>query len=229
MNNFFELEKKCKKYHRQKLIPIYILFLLILVSIVVLYFLFSNKKAESKKNTLDKNVTHIVLKKKISNKVIKKENNKTNKKVVFKEEYISKKIPTLKVELDLNGINDDNYSITQKLLPKQIKQPIQIEVKPKEAEPKKLIITKELPSFEKSFALMNLYFNDRNYVKAKKWAISASKVKPYNEDVWNIYALSLYYLHKKQKAIEVLESYLKYKNSKKLENTLKKIKQGKNR
>jgi tetratricopeptide (TPR) repeat protein len=229
MDNFFELERRCRKYHIKKWMkPVSILFLLVVIALVI-YFSLSDKKTDSQKIiVVEKNVTNIVVNKKISNKVIKKEeNNLTNK-----EKDNLKKIPTLKVEFNLNKITTTKKeNSTTKKSPKQIKEPINIELKPKEkeVETKKLIITTKLSSFKKSFELMNLYFNNEDYVKAKEWAIKANKVKPYNEDVWNIYALSLYRLDEKQKAIEVLETYLKYKESQKLENTLKIIEQGENK
>ena len=227
MNNFFELEKRYKKYRFKQIFGIlkYVLLALVIIVLLIVAYLYFNK--ESAHTKIEKSKSKPIISKPIKQKILP-----THK--VIKDKNISKpestkklkteKIPTFKaiINLDMIDFKKEDHKIKQKNQTKNIKL-----VKTKKEESARVIIsTKVVPSFETSFKLMNLYFKDEDYIKSKEWAIKASKIKPQNEDVWRIYALSLYKLNKKNEAIKVLKIYLKYKQSIKIEKTLESIEKG---
>jgi tetratricopeptide (TPR) repeat protein len=78
-------------------------------------------------------------------------------------------------------------------------------------------------SFEKAMKLIVLYYENGDYENSMKWCKIASKIDNYNENVWYYYALNLEKVGKKEKAIQVLTTYLKYQNSKKIRFLLQRL------
>jgi tetratricopeptide (TPR) repeat protein len=240
MNNFFELEKKCKKYYQKKTIILYSFLFILAILIITFLYLFSDEKVENRvikepkkeeTKSLNQEVKNVNKKSNIVEKNVSKKL-ETKKEIVLKEDEV---IPTLeaKINLDMIEFNKNVLPNTKKTINKETNKTVvevnQTEINKtiKTEKPKRVIITtKELPSFTTSFKLMNLYFKDGDYEKSKEWAVKASKIEPQNEEIWRVYALSLYKLNKKDKAIKVLKTYLQYKKSTKIEQTLKLIEEG---
>jgi tetratricopeptide (TPR) repeat protein len=229
MNNFFELEKRCKRYHKKRYIKFFIIPIILLLILLALAYYTLNittatnkieKKIEyNKTKIIDKNITY-------NEKIIKKELNKTIEQNITKDQISLEKedkIPVLAPKINLDMIDTKKIETNKKTIEKKEEKE---KTKPKKEDSKIVISTQELPSFDTSFKLMNVYFEDGDYEKSKEWAVKASKMQPQNEDIWKVYALSLYKLNKKDKAIKVLKTYLKYRKSTKIENILKSIEGG---
>jgi len=200
MNDFFELEKKCKQIKRKKIIKIFLYFLgMIFVLICGMLFNYLNKPEPKPK----------IKKTQPQPKVIKPIQKPKPTKVIKKEIKTEIKEKTLDIEVDLNNIK-------QPIIKPKVIKPIQ---KPK---PKK-IIQEETISFKKALKLAKLYYNNGNYQNSIKWCKIASKLDNTNEKVWKLYALNLEKIGQKKKAIKVIKTYLQYRDSLDLKYLLKRL------
>ena len=203
MNDFYELEKKCKKLQQKQLVKYILISLLFFIIVGLFAFIAFFEKKED--------VSHKVIQPKPKVKVIIKEKNIT--KVVVKKVYIEKnvtkpkeiKAPVLNLDIDLNNIKnikDTENNQKNKKVDKKIEKPV-----------KKSIIQDETITFEKALTLAKNYYENGDYKNSIKWCKLASKIDNNDERVWKLYALNLEKTGQKQKAIKVLKTYLKYKDS----------------
>jgi len=207
MNEFFELEKKCKQLKRKKFIKYFSIFLIFAILIgIVIYFITkpSTKPQPTKPKVIvkikEKNITKIVVKK------VK----------VFIEKNITKPTPpapTLDVDIDLNKIKEINNS-KPKIKQKTNTQPIKKQTS---------VIQNETITFHKALTLAKKYYENGDYQSSIKWCKLASKIDNNDERVWKLYALNLEKTGQKEKAIKVLKTYLKYKNSLELKYLLQRL------
>ena len=223
MDEFLELEKKCKKLKAKKLIIYIGLVLILTILIIGLYLFFKPSKPKKIEKTIPKKIE-----KKVNQKIKKtpKEINKTIKIIKpkikkvepikpqpkeHKEIKIIKKptkIPQWKVEFNLDEIN--------------LTTPKPIIKKPITQQSQKVFKTQTI-SFDKALKLAKFYYNNEEYQDSMKWCKIASNIDNTNEEIWKLYALNLEKLNQKQKAIEVLKTYLKYKDSIELKLILKRL------
>ena len=222
MDEFLELEKKCKKLQAKKIIKYFML--LIIVSLSIGLYLFMQPKPKSYKAHKETII-------KVKSKPIKKDINKTIHKVIeIKKEEPKKvkevnktiikkvvkpiKIPEWNIEFKLDEIN-----ITTK-----VKTNTKIkEIKPKIIEKPKQIFKTQTITFDKALKLATFYYNNDDYESSIKWCKIASNIDNSNEEIWKLYALNLEKLNQKQKAIKVLKTYLKYKESPELQFILQRL------
>ena len=269
MNDFFELERKCKKLQQKRLFKYFIIIFVFLIFIGVYFYIQYTQKTplhtpiikkevpKIKENNITKTNKKIDNVKKIENKKIskkKKENNtsniqkiispkikeknitKTEKKIdnpqkpkkeknitiqkIIKEKNITKPIiqPVLKLKIDFNNIQPlkDNKTIIQKPKP-------QTQIKNKTS-----ILQNETITFNKALTLAKKYYENADYENSIKWCKLASKIDNNDERIWKLYALNLEKTNQKEKAIKVLKTYLKYKNSLDLKYLLQRLENEKN-
>ena len=246
MDNFFTLEKKCKQLRKKKLLKVigYIFIIILIVIGGFFAYQYFNTKNHSKKieTNIKPKITKIISKKdinktkiiqpkptqkkdinntKIKTKIIstKKEVNKT-KTMQSKQKKEIKKVPILEVKIDFNKIIEPK----EKKLPlKPVKNTIKQKKEIKKLKPKKIIKNEDI-SFEKAFKLATLYYNNGDYQNSMKWCKMASKIDSQNPAIWKLYALNLDKIGQTKKAIEVLQTYLKYKDSLELRYLLQRLK-----
>jgi len=266
MNDFYELERKCKKLQQKKLFKYFIIIFVFLIFIGVYFYIQYTQKTplhtlaikkevpKIKENNITKTNKKIDDVKKIENKKIskkKKENNtsniqkiispkikeknitKTDKKIdnpkkeknvtiqkIIKEKNITKPIiqPVLELKIDFDNIKplETNKAIIQN--PKTLKQ-----VKHKSS-----IVQNETITFLKALTLAKKYYENADYENSIKWCKLASKIDNNDERIWKLYALNLEKIGQKEKAIKVLKTYLKYKNSLDLKYLLQRLENEKN-
>lgn len=255
MNEFFELEKKCKKLKRKKFIKNLFLTFITLIILGGGYYLFTlfntkplqkskpiitlhkkvieqniTKKIKIKQNiTKEQNITKKIV---IPKKVIKKEElNVTKCQIIIKKqiEKTPKKVPVPVIDIDINFSNIKN--IENKTQPKQKKIVEKKEPKKEEKkvevvkEKKKSLIKDETITFKKAYILAKSYYDSEDYVSSMKWCKIASKINNKDERIWELYALNLENTNQKEKAIKVLKTYLKYKKSLRLKYLLQRLEQ----
>ena len=246
MDNFFTLEKKCKQLRKKKLLKVigYIFIIILIVIGGFFAYQYFNTKNHSKKieTNIKPKITKIISKKEINKtkitqpkptqkkdinntkvkaKIIstKKEVNKT-KTMQSKQIKEIKKAPILEVKIDFNKITEPK----EKKLPlKPVKNTIKQKKEIKKSKPKKIIKNENI-SFEKAFKLATLYYNNGDYQNSMKWCKMASKIDSQNPAIWKLYALNLDKIGQTKKAIEVLQTYLKYKDSLELRYLLQRLK-----
>jgi len=227
MINFYELEKKCKKKKLKLILKVagIISSIAILSGIVFLFLLYrhNHKNTEAKiiQNNIEKKTIEVV---KHPHTEIKKVEQKVIKVVkVVKEKP---KIPEITYMLDLGNISVTNEPKSIKRIKKSVIKKPEIK-KEKKPEPEKVntpvLTTSSLTLQTALFKIKNFYDNG-DFDNTIKWCKLASKIDNKNEDIWSYYALSLYKTGQKNKAIEVLKTYLKYKKSQKIEKILKRLK-----
>lgn len=77
-------------------------------------------------------------------------------------------------------------------------------------------------SYNLAIKISKIYLKKKDFKNSLKWSKIANKLDSELEDSWILYAKSLYNLGDKDAAREILEVYLKFKYSKKIENLLQK-------
>ena len=219
MVDFFELEKRCKKIRQKKIfkIVVIIFFVIIAVSLICVNTLTPKKidkntsypKATAK---IDKNTSYPKATAKI-------DKNTSHPKAIAKiDKNISRPIPILKIDIDFNNIPTTSSSIP----PKKVIKKEQNKTIIKE---KLSILQSEALTFTKALKLAQLYYNNGDYQNSIKWCKLASKIDNNDERIWKLYALNLEKIGQKDKAIKVLKTYLKYKNSIELKYLLQRLSQ----
>lgn len=134
------------------------------------------------------------------------------------DKNISRPIPILKIDIDFNNIPTTSSSIP----PKKVIKKEQNKTIIKE---KLSILQSEALTFTKALKLAQLYYNNGDYQNSIKWCKLASKIDNNDERIWKLYALNLEKIGQKDKAIKVLKTYLKYKNSIELKYLLQRLSQ----
>ena len=238
MNSMKELEKKWFRYKLKKSIPWFILFFyLILMGVYINYKVIVDRFIINKYNYLSK--TYLKEEEIPVDNTVKKEKivevNKTNT-LIIKERNDT--IVDLNISDDIFDINDTIYEenisepffeekILDDKLPKvKTKNEILEEEIEKRHEKQYIYIkksSKEYKDVEKRFSLSQdpedalflarLYYEKKNYKKAEEWAFIANELNDELEESWLIYAKAKQARGQNAKAIHILRSYLKKKNS----------------
>ena len=161
---------------------------------------------------IDKNISY-------PKAIAKIDKNTSHPKAIAKiDKNISRPIPILKIDIDFNNIPTTSSSIP----PKKVIKKEQNKTIIKE---KLSILQSEALTFTKALKLAQLYYNNGDYQNSIKWCKLASKIDNNDERIWKLYALNLEKIGQKDKAIKVLKTYLKYKNSIELKYLLQRLSQ----
>ena len=245
MIDFYELEKRCKRKKIKKIL--FWIFVVILIGGILFVYLKFNKdkttktpikqekivvkKREKKEKNKSLNIekTKVIKKihkmeKEINNSIKKQKIIKPKPKIIKQKQSKSvtaiETIPYITYHLDLEAINDKK-SIKKpiKILHKEESKKLVIEVKdnknylPEEAQKKLNNIIKKA----------NHFYNKALYYKTIELCELGANIDNSNEELWELYAKSLNNIGKKEKAIKVLKTYLRYKNSERLKLLLERL------
>jgi len=174
-----------------------------------------------------------VVKEKVENTTQNEKVKEVKKVIEVKDITKVKKVEEIPyITYDLGFIESSNVFNSNK---QSIKKPIKKVTKDKIEKEKKVSkentkVNLQTQALTLQVAIGNIknYYKIGDYQNAIKWCKIASRIDNTNEDVWVYYALSLYKTGQKDKAKEVLNTYLKYKDSKRVRNILKRLKWWKN-
>ena len=206
MHRYEELEKL---YYKKKFKQLFLLFFLIIGLFVLSYFLFkhfiqtnqSKKIIKSEKNKTIKKIYKkkvIEIERKINVKTIQQSSNKERDNVPI----LSFKVP------DLNLKSEKKEKIQKNKLDKNNSNTYPL-IKESSINVKKLIYNFNInPSYETAMEISTYYLNKGKLDKSKLWALKANTINSDRYESWKMFALILLKKHKKQKAKEVLQTYL---------------------
>jgi len=200
MPDFYELERKYKKLQAKKILKI---LLLVLFGVFILGLIVGFMKYQPKLFNSQPPKTKVIIKEKNITKVVVKK--------IYVEKNITKPEQNLSIDIDFNDIKNI------KPKPKKISPKIKHIIK-KQPHTKTTIVDvkSEVITFKKAMVLANEYYDIGEYQNSIKWCKIAAKIDNENEKVWKLYALNLYKIGNTQKAIEILKTYLKYRDSQEL-------------
>ncbi len=232
-NSFEELERKYKKYQRKLFFKKFFRFFSIIGIVAVAFFLYFLKWDEVKEFILskisenkqsDKNATRSIkppptpslsLSPKIEVDKLKKFVDKSDKKEIKVKNL--PKTETLPKEIYAR----DSKKLSKKGNIKEVK------IKDEKTLKKEFILYND---YKSAISLAELFFEQKKYKKAIKWAIRASRYNPGADEPWLIYAKAKKSEGQIRLAIKALKTYLRSHKSKKVEKLLKKYeREGKKR
>ena len=215
-NSFEELERKYNKLQRKKIFKI---FLIIGVVLSLGFFAFNFFKKEKLqiqeksevKQTKEK-APNLELKPKIDLKELKP--------IIEKKEKINAtKItpPTKEEEMPKEIFKRKTKKIQKKKLNN-------IKIEDEKTLKQNYLLYGD---YKSAISLSRLFLEKKNYKKAIKWAIRATKYAPGDDEPWIIYAKAKASMGQKKLAIKALKTYLKKHKSKRVEKLLRKYQRGK--
>ncbi|WP_024790027.1 hypothetical protein [Lebetimonas sp. JH292] len=253
MHKYERLEKLYYKKKYVKIFFIF-LFILIILLILIFFLKRNKKPEKSpvfninvlkkeenntygQKNITEKNLTNkktVFYEKNLTLKKEKKDKNTTLKtnNTNTKKEVLSFIVP--KVNLNENNITTKQKK-TESKVKKNDKKKLKNEIKAKIKE-KPLIIEEKAnindliksynqnPDYDIAIQISNLYLNKNMLDLAKLWALKANNLNPSKYESWKIFAIILLKKNQKQKAKEVLKTYLNdYGDNDEIEKLLRSI------
>ncbi len=203
-NNFSKLIKLYEKYQRQQrnktLFRLFGL-LLLLAAIYLIYLQFSQKTSLSTPDTSAKSS----LQSQTTN------NTATNATSTIKDTSISNP------HKNTNAIQNTKH--TQNTT-SQNKEPFQLQATQRESLYRMLVDYKDKKSYTTAIKIAQFYLVQKEYKKAVKWAVEASKKDPSQAQSWIIYAKAKQALGKPDVAKRALAIYLKHNSSKEAQELL---------
>lgn len=99
-------------------------------------------------------------------------------------------------------------------------EPFQLRVKQRESLYKLLVAYKDQKSYSAAIKIAHFYLEEKEYEKAVKWAVEASKKDPTKADSWIVYAQAKKALGKPEIAKRALSIFLKHNHSQAAQNLL---------
>jgi len=246
MHKYEELEKL---YYKRKYTKYFIVSMIVIFSIVCLFFIKSYDQNEKKiiKNdkvktiqktdNSEKKVKQIIkvtkkIEDNITQKIVKKEikSEKRVKKLVlypiFPDIDTNKTAEEIKPKIKPKIKSQSKIQVEEKSIQKDdTKHSLKIVVKSVKTVNDLIYIYQKSPTYENAMKISKRYFNKEEYAKSIEWAKKANKIDPEDYESWYIFAKSLIKLEKKDKAKKVLIAYLKtYGPDKNIEELLRSIK-----
>jgi tetratricopeptide (TPR) repeat protein len=218
MLDFDALEKRCKRYHRKKILKLVSGVIAGIGVLGILVYTYLSQSLHVSNNVTEKKeVVHVVSKTTKPPKVAQETQQRTIKNLQQNKDNVQ---PTKQLHKKV---------VTHKEKPKKI-----IQKKPvKKVEPKSLVSQNEVnieqlekvyerrKSYTIAIKIAKKYFDKKDYKNSLKWAKKANNLNKEKSDSWILYAKSKYELGHKSAAKEILHFYLNYKNSKEVKMLLK--------
>jgi len=232
-------EKLEKIYYRKKFFRFLFVIFILIVLIILIFSFFKKQPKKHIKNgtnnkikiikkdvnkTKDKNQTKILNKKNFISKKFNKEKNITKKNKENNKTILSPilKFTIPKIEFN-NTVQNQNKNIkVKKKLTTNIKKPIIVE---ENINIKDLINSyNKNPTFDLAIQISEFYLNKNDINLAKLWALKANTLNPSRFESWKIFAIILLKRNEKEKAKEVLKTYLNdYGENEEIEKLLRSI------
>ncbi len=216
-NSFEELEKKYNKLQRKKILKIALIIGIISLLGFFAFDFFKKenfkiiKKSETKQSKEEKS-PNLELKPKIDLEELKP--------IIEKKEKINAtKItpPTKEEEMPKEIFKRKTKKIQKKRLN-------DIKIEDEKTLKKNYLLYGD---YKSAISLSKLFLEKKNYQKAIKWAIRATKYAPGNDEPWIIYAKAKASMGQKKIAIKALKTYLKKHKSKRVKELLREYQRGK--
>ena len=110
--------------------------------------------------------------------------------------------------------------ITKRTPGKKKEEPFQLKVKQRESLYKLLVAYKDQKSYSAAIKIARFYLEEKEYEKAVKWAVEASKKDPTKAESWIVYAQAKKALGKPEIAKRALGIFLKHNHSQAAQNLL---------
>jgi len=240
MINFYDLEKRCKKVQQKKIQKL-IIYFLIGMSILGIILFFITKQNKFTKNKIEIQKPAIKVEKKIKKskpietiklpeqkvlkqkkviKIEKKVNNSNN----LTKKTTTKPIPIINYSIEIDNIKEVNFSVSKPIeVKKKQEKNITLQTTTQTRKKESLSLKTKVLTFEKAKNSALLYYKNGNYKETIKWCKIASALNNENEEIWKLYSLSLERMGNTKKAIKVLKTYLKYKDSTELKLILERL------
>jgi len=249
---FYELEKKCKQ-RRLRIYSIFLVGIVLLIGIIYFLFskfLVKSDSIQSHVNTIankeniienyndeniyEENDNNMIENNKTAITSIKKDYSKINKIKEVKKSLIVKKENNKKENNETNSLNfsrkKDNI-ILSPVIPvvSENKKENTTIIKPKKIstfvnkKTSSIVQVEKLPSYDKCIRRAKEYLIEGKYKLALKWAKNANIQNKDLPDSWIVSAKALFYSGNKDKAIEILKIYLKYKKNERVKKLLRKL------
>ncbi|GAX87294.1 conserved hypothetical protein [Lebetimonas natsushimae] len=231
-------EKLEKIYYRKKFLKFLIVFIISVIFILVgskIFMLYNYQQSNSYKKNNDnnsskkkeKNIPTVTVKTAKVTKISKNNNFKKEKNMTKNDNNITNKIPMISFvfpKIDINNTKEINNEINKevkKYIKKKINNQKKMLPKIKEKNKQKPLIIEEnvkiddlintynqKPSFDLAIQISQYYLNKNKLDLAKLWALKANSINPSRYESWKIFAIILLRKNKKEKAKEVLQTYL---------------------
>jgi len=240
MINFYDLEKRCKKVQQKKIQKL-IIYFLIGMSILGIILFFITKQNKFTKNKIEIQKPAIKVEKKIKKskpietiklpeqKVLKQEKvikieKKVNNSNNLTKKTTTKPIPIINYSIEIDNIKEVNFSVSKPIeVKKKQEKNITLQTTTQTRKKESLSLKTKVLTFEKAKNSALLYYKNGNYKETIKWCKIASALNNENEEIWKLYSLSLERMGNTKKAIKVLKTYLKYKDSTELKLILERL------
>ncbi len=208
-NNFSKLIKLYEKYQRQQrnkmLLKLFALLILI-AAVYLVYLQLSKNPSQTISDTTAYNTTVIPSPK----------NQKTTNTTVISTPPVKKTSVSVPQEKEMP---DQITKRTQETAtPKE--EPFQLQVTQRESLYRMLVDYKDKKSYKTAIKIAQFYLLQKEYKKAVKWAVEASKKDPSQAQSWIIYAKAKQALGKPDVAKRALAIYLKHNSSKEAQELL---------
>jgi tetratricopeptide (TPR) repeat protein len=110
--------------------------------------------------------------------------------------------------------------VTKRKPSRKREEPFQLKVKQRESLYKLLVAYKDQKSYSNAIKIARFYLEEKEYEKAVKWAVEASKKDPTKADSWIVYAQAKKALGKTDVAKRALSIFLKHNHSQTAQNLL---------
>jgi tetratricopeptide (TPR) repeat protein len=110
--------------------------------------------------------------------------------------------------------------VTKRTPSRKKEAPFQLKVKQRESLYKLLVAYKDQKSYSAAIKIARFYYEEKEYEKAVKWAVEASKKDPTKADSWIVYAQAKKALGKPEVAKRALSIFLKHNHSQTAQNLL---------
>jgi len=222
------LEEEWEKYHKKKRLPLYIgillgVLLIIMTILLVYYDMFSKEIIEKNVDKVE-NTKSVVIKS--DNKVIDNTSKNELEKIIVKTKDMNKPLEMVV----------DNIPILEEESSKEILKENVID-KPKKKMHLNIIESSSLDAYkdveerffksrdvDDSLFLAKSYYRKGLYKKSEYWALQTNKINSTIDDSWIIFAQSKIKLGQKNEAMSILQNYIKRTGSERAKNILLKIK-----
>ena len=202
-NNFSKLIKLYEKYQRQQRNKMLLRLFALLVLFAALYLIFlqlSQKPSQNVANTPTNQTT-------VASTA--PENQKTADTAVIATPPVKKTPVAVPQEKEM----PDQITRRTQEPTAQKEEPFQLQVTQRESLYRMLVDYKDKKSYQTAIKIAQFYLLQKEYKKAVKWAVEASKKDPAQAQSWIIYAKAKQALGKPEVAKRALTIYLKHNTS----------------